>query len=1808
MVNVRGYYIKEELYNGSRTQVYRAVQEHDQKPVVIKLLKNPYPSFSELLQFRNQYTIAKNLDIPSVVRPYSLESYGNTYGLVMEDFGGVSLHEYVDNGNFTSVVDVLSIAVKITSILHNLHQNRVIHKDIKPANILINPQTKEIKLIDFSIASLLPSETQEIKNPNVLEGTLAYLSPEQTGRMNRGIDYRTDFYSLGVTMFELLVGELPFGTTDPMELVHCHIAHPVRFPEASQQAIPAMVRAIVLKLMSKNAEDRYQSALGLKHDLEICLQELEAKGEITAFELGERDGCDRFIIPEKLYGREAEVQKLLDAFASAAEGNTEIMMVAGFSGIGKTAVINEVHKPITRQRGYFIKGKFDQFNRNVPFSAFVQAFRSLMRQLLGESNTALGAWKENILEAVGTSGQVIIEVIPELQHIIGAQPTVPELSGNAAQNRFNLLFRKFLRVFTTKEHPLAIFLDDLQWADSASLNLLKLLMEESESGYLLLLGAYRDNEVFPAHPLMLAFDEIGKQGTQLNTLTLATLAQPDITRLVADTLRCSTEIATPLSQLVYQKTQGNPFFATQFLQGLHAEGSIVFDLEAGYWQCDLAQVKQLTLTDDVVEFMVGRLRKLPEATQEVLKLAACIGNRFNLETLAAICEGRKDEVATDLWTVLRDGFVIPESETYKFFQVEQREDKGADDISVEYRFLHDRVQQASYSLIPEDQKQRTHFQVGRSLLGTTKPEELDTQIFNIVNQLNTGIELIENKSERIQLASLNLRAAQKAKKSIAYSAAVEYLNFGIKLLECEDWDNEYELKFNLHKECSEAEYLQGNIEKSEILAHQTLEQARSAIEKVEIYNILIIQHTVTAKYQDAINEGKAALDLLGIQWNEEHLSQELDDELKSAKNRLGNRDIASLIDLPEIEVPEKRSAIAVLHNLLPAAFSVNQELWSVLVVKMVNLSLQYGHTSECCFGYSFYGVLISSIFGDYESGYEFGILSLKLSQKFNDLAQQSKACNILAAFLLHWKKHISYCENINNQGYSAGLESGQLQFIGYIAYNRILSIFHSGKNLSELSKDFPIYLPVLEKIQHYYAYDITIGIQLAISNLIRPNHEGLTSPFQQADEIKYLETCRSHNSFPAICIYQVLKAQTLYLFEQPKDALKYLVSAQETLDFIAGHFTVVEHNYYHSLSLLRCCNDTSFEEKSKILEQVRENQEQLKVWAQNSQENFQHKFDLVEAEISRNGQDKLAAMELYDSAIARAKENKFPQEEALANELAAKFYLEWGKEKVAAGYMQEAYYCYARWGAKAKTDHLETNYPQLLHPILQHTSQGFDPLVTLTSIFSSKSAISTTSKRKQSSDNNANTALDFVTILKASQAISSTIDLEELLEQLTQIVLQNSGGDRCVIMLCEPDGEVRVRANATVDATDLSTFPLKDANDLPVQLIQYVKRAGETVVMDTPDRDLPVVDRYLLKQQPTSVLCLPLLDRTQLRGVLYLENQTTAGVFHAERQATLHLLGTQAAIALENARLYQQAQDYAQQLEESQLQLVQSEKMSALGNLVAGVAHEINNPLGFVSGNIAEVRNSIHDITECLQCYRTTFPEPGEDIEDLLEDLDIDFLLEDLHKMLGSMKVGCDRIRGISTSLRTFSRADTESKFKANIHEGIDSTLLILKYRLKAKEFRPEIEVIRDYGELPEIECFPGQINQVFMNLLANAIDMFDEIAEERYANSPQVDLNPQAFAESFKELQENPQRIAIRTQLVEPHSVEIRISDNGKGMSQEVCSKIFDRRFTTKQVGKGTGLGLAIARQVVVEKHSGSLEVQSEIGQGSEFLIRLPC
>ena len=1788
------YHITETLYEGNRTLVYRATTLSDRRTVALKRLRSEYPSFDELLQFRNQYTIGHQLDHPGLVRMKSLVACGNGQAIVMENFSGLSLDKHLKQTlkaeQQLPLIEVLSIGVQLADILHYLGQQRIIHKDIKPANILIHPESKQIKLIDFGIASLLPRETQTLKNPNGLEGTLAYLAPEQTGRMNRGIDYRADFYALGITLFELLTGTLPFQAADPLEWVHCHMA---KQPPLANDLVPMPVEvaAIVHKLMAKSAENRYQSALGLKHDLEKCLYQLKETGTVEPFDVGQRDVSDRFIIPDKLYGRETEIKALLAAFDRVAHGNSEVMLVAGFSGIGKTAVINEVHKPITRQRGYFIKGKYDQFNRSVPLSAFMQALKGLITQLLAESDAQLANWKAKILSAVGENGQVLINVIPELERIIGEQPAVSELSGTAAQNRFNTLLRKFIAIFTQAEHPLVLFLDDLQWADSASLELIKLLLEDKQ--HLFLLGAYRDNEVSPTHPFILTVDALKKAAVTVNTITLEPLSAVSMNRLVADTLSCEAELAQPLTELIVGKTQGNPFFSTQFLKALYEDGLITFNLEQRYWECNIAQIRTLALTDDVVTLMAQQIRKLPETTQAILKLAACIGAQFDLSTVAIVAEQSETATASDCWKALQEGLILPQSEMYKFYlgETEKAPNNGdsPDCQQVSYRFLHDRVQQAAYSLIPDDQKQATHLKIGQLLLANTSPDEREERLFDIVNHLNVGKSLITQAAQHHQLAELALAAGCKAKSSTAYRAAVDYFTISVEQLTDDAWESQYAFTLTLHEEMAEAIYLSGDFERLDAVVQLILRSAKTFLDKITTYEIQIQACTAQNLLTEAIEIALGVLKPLGVRLPTAPNMAQIMLGLAKTKLALVGKETQDLIDLPAMTDPDKLAAMRILSNALSAAFTGAPKLLPLLVFEQVSLSVKYGNMPLSAFAYSWYGAILCGVLTDIEGGYAFGQLAFEVMERFQANNLRCKILFMMNTLINPWKQHLALTLLEFQAAYQSGIETGDVE---YAARSVLLQGIHSYWTGAELTD--------LEKTLHHYEIAISQAKQDTSLVHITPYRQAVLNLTGQSDNPSVLEgACYTESQtlvaqiaaddHASLFVSYVIQLQLRYLFGEITSAIEIVNSIEPYKEHGIGLFTNVLLHFYSSLTYLSAMDESNASERRQLLKKVAKNQKKLKKWAAFAPENVLHKWHLVEAERYRVIDQIDAATAAYTLAIAGAKEHSYCQDEGLANELTAKFYLSQRKIEAATDYMQQAYYGYAKWGAKAKTDQLERRYSDLLQPILQQESQSFTPLETFATI-APPSFLRPAQTSTYSSRTSTNTLLDFSTVLQAAQALSSTLELDELLRQVTQIILKNSGGDYCALILPNEEDKWCVEAIASLKTVSLCSEPIEQHREIPLKLIQYVKNTQKSVVLDDLATELPVIDEMLMQQQPKSLLCLPILNQSRLIGLLYLKNQATSGAFTEDRALVLNFLCSQAAISLENARLYQQAQTYSRQLEESQLQTVQNEKMATLGNLVAGVAHEVNNPIGFLNGSIANADGYLQDLLDHMTLYKKHYPDPAEEIQDSEEDIDLDFLSEDFPKLLSSMKGATDRIKGISVSLRTFSRTDTEHKVSANLNEGIDSTLLILKYRLKANENRPAIKVTQDYDQLPAIECFPGQLNQVFMNILANAIDALNDASRER----------------SFTEIEDNPNRITVRTKTDRSYAI-VEISDNGPGMPESVKQRIFDHSFTTKGVGKGTGLGLAISQKIIEENHGGTLKVISQLGQGTTFSIQVP-
>ncbi|MEG3842579.1 AAA family ATPase [Microcoleus sp. herbarium14] len=1810
MHNLSKYPINSTLHEGVETVIYRGQASINQTATILKLLKAEYPTLEAITRLKHEYQIRQSLDSEQIVKIISLETFDHRLGIVLEDFGGESLGKLLEK-EILSPRAILDIAIQITKGLEYLHQNQIIHKDIKPSNIIINSETKQVKLTDFGIATKLNKENPQFNNPNCVEGTLAYMSPEQTGRMNRTLDYRTDFYSLGITLYEMLTGQLPFISSDPLEIVYSHIAIQAISPHQINPEIPQVISGIVMKLMSKNAESRYQSAAGLLADLENCLHQLETTGEIADFIPGRLDILSQLLIPQKLYGRENQVNELLAAFERVGSGSpesfspnqntekpahsqSELMLVSGYSGIGKSAVVNEVSQPITRSKGYFISGKFDQFKRNIPYASLIQAFNSLLRQLLTESATSIETWRNKILTALGTDGKVIAEVIPELELIIGKQPEVPQVGLTEAQNRFNRLFKEFIRVFAQKEHPLVIFLDDLQWADSATLKLMQTLITDPDQQYLLLIGAYRDNEVNPTHPLIQTVEEIEKTGTVVNNIVLQPLDLENVTELVAETLNTRTEKVNNLAELICNKTGGNPFFLTQLLQALYQDNLLKFDFSPlegkGGWNWSIAEIQAIGITDkSVVELVASRIEKLPVATQEALKLAACVGDKFALDVLSLVSEESANTTATELYSALQAGLILPLSDAYRIplvFDRSESIDLKLDTSRVSYKFLHDRVQQAAYSLIPEEQKQSTHLKIGQLLLQNTPSEKLEENIFDIVNQLNVGIETISQPAEKTQLAQLNLTAGRKAKAANAYEAAVRYLRVAMELLPADCWQSQYELTLAIYESTAEVEYLNINYEVSKKLVDIILNKAKTILEKVNAYELQLQSYNVQNELSEALNTGLKVLKLLGISFPKNPNPLNIVVGLINTKLSLGIKRIDDLANLPEMTDPNRQAAIRILSGTLGSALQTKPPLFPLLVFMMLKLCIKYGNSPDSSVAYAYYGVVMCRL-GDISSAYQFGQLAIRLLDKFPSRSIQSRVYTVFGTFLQHLKADLKSGLSYLYSGFETAMETGNLEYAGYSIGEYCAHKLWMGEPLDVIEYETGKCVKLMQQSQLITAVQYITILRYIALNLRGKSVETSHLVSDNFNEFQIIPLLIEAKNFNFVCLFYHAKTQLNFVFKCSAEALENSRLFEKYEEAVGGFYVVCLNNFYNSLSLLALYPATGKGEQKQYLKKVVKNQKQMKKWAFHAPMNYQHKYDLVAAETARVLGYDSQAMDLYDRAISAAAKNGYIQEEALAYELAGEFYQSLGKQIISQAYLTKAYYGYIRWGALAKVKHLESIHPFLVAQTRAAETPTLDVSRTTTG--------STTT-------NGLGNFLDLSAFVKASQAITSEIVLDKLLTKLINVLLENAAAQKVVLMLLKND-ILCIEATGTPAedrVTLLPSIPVENCQDVPLSAINYVHRSQKHLVLDNATVTAPFnADAYIQKYQPKSILCLPIIYQSQRRGIIYLENALTVGAFTTERVEVFKVLVSQVAIAVENANLYAREQEKSQELEKSfnelqqaQLQLIQSEKMSALGNLIAGVAHEINNPLGFIAGNVDAAAEASLDLIDYLHLYQEKFPNPGNELEDKASDIDLEYLMEDLPKMLLSMKSGTERIRNISTSLRTFSRADSATKVLANIHEGIDSTLLILQYRLKAKDSRPAIKIIKEYGYIPPVKCYFGQLNQVFMNLLANAIDCFEESNQGR----------------TYAEIEALPNTIAIISHVSEDNqTVVIKIKDNAQGMSPEVKSKIFDHLFTTKGVGKGTGLGLSISRQIVEETHGGKLSCESVVGEGTEFAIALP-
>ncbi|WP_223280249.1 AAA family ATPase [Nostoc sp. PA-18-2419] len=1540
MITLPGVAIQCKIYESSTSLVYRGIRVQDGQAIIVKMLKQDYPSPKEIKRYRQEYAITRSLNIKGVIKAYSQEDYQRTLVILLEDFGAESLDYWMRQHSEIfcpmPVSTFLLLAVKLTQILGEIHAANIIHKDINPGNIVLNPNTGVVKIIDFGIATQFNRSNPTFTSPHVLEGTLAYLSPEQTGRMNRLLDYRTDFYSLGVTFYQLLTGHLPFATTDILELVHCHIAKepippceirgvgcggatPVLGSHATplksgnsptgvapqvedvalwgvvddsspiNSAIPKDISDIVMKLMAKNAEDRYQSAWGIKADLERCAAQLTQTGQIGSIQLGLQDVCDRFHIPQKLYGREAEIAVLLAAFERVAgignkknaQCNIEMMLVSGYAGIGKSALVQELYKPITAKRGYFTSGKFEQFGRNVPYSAIVDALRKLVQQLLSEPEEQLQQWRSRLLTALRSNGQLIIDVIPEVEWIIGKQPPVAEVGASEAQNRFNLVFQKFIRACCCVEHPLVIFLDDLQWVDSATLKLIELIMSDRGIQALLLIGAYRDREVTQTHSLIATLEKLKQETVTISQIMLAPLELGAVTQLIAETLHTHTESIAPLAELIWRKANGNPYFTNQFIKALYIEGLIVFDINQQRWQWDITHINAKNITDNVVELIIGKLKQFPKQTQQILSLAACVGAEFDLATLSVICERSVVEIFAELVTVIQSELLVVTSELDENLLIQN------------YKFSHDRVQQAAYDLIDQSNKQIVHLQIGRNLLKQALAACLSDRLFEIVDHLNHGIELITNQAERDEIAKLNLIAGQKAKAAIAYGTAQNYLAMGRAWLADSSWQTNYDLALELYTETTEVAYLCGEFENVEHWAEAVLPDAKTILDRVKVYEVKIQAYIAQGQPLKAINTALQVLPQFGIHLPEQPSQSDIQLELDAISHILSDKLIEDLTYLPEMSEQDKLVAMRILSRITISSWIAAPDLMVLLVAKQVCLSIKHGNTLVSPFAYANFGLILCGKVGDIETGYEFGQLALRLLSHSNTHSLSTRTLLIVNSFIIHWKEHLRNTFQPFLKAYHNGLETGDLEFVAYTAHAYCFNFYAVGNELIEVEREMRIYNEAIGQIKQETALTWNQIFHQVVANLMGCSDHPIHLAGEFYNEENRLPQHEVANDGTAIFDVYANKLFLCYLFCEYAQAVENAMIAERYLTQIVGTAFVPFYYLYAALARLAIYPDR-VEVQAEILEKIAVSQEKMKQWAQYAPMNHLHKYHLIQAERARVSGQLLEAEDFYEQAIQGAKENGYLREEALAYELAAKFYLGRGREKFAQLYMREAHYCYKRWGATAKVKDLETRYPQ------------FFPQ-------SSGMADTTSFKASKTTSNTLHVAFDLATIMKASQAISSEIELDQLLHSLMRILIENAGAQTGYLIL-ENSGEWIIEAacelheGEQVCATQVLQSMLM-VNRLPESIIQYVIRTHESVILnDAAHEGNFVHDSYIQHHEIRSLLCLPLLNQSKLVGVLYLENQLATGAFTPERSQLLNLLSTQAAIAIENAKLYSNLQ------------------------------------------------------------------------------------------------------------------------------------------------------------------------------------------------------------------------------------------------------------------------------------------------------------
>ncbi|MGE5403453.1 MAG: AAA family ATPase, partial [Candidatus Saccharibacteria bacterium] len=1563
-----GYRIKSLICHGSNTTLYLAEKEQDGTLVAIRTPAVNSPSSDDLTRLKTDYEISRTLSIAGVARALDFVTISELPFLVLEYNGNSTLVSEIastsnDLGTF------LHYAIQISRILGEVHKQGIMHLNIKPQNILVDRFSGSVCITDFSIAAHI-SNNNLLMQSGLLEGSLPYMSPEQTGRMNRAIDNRSDLYSLGIAFYEMLVGRPPFTGLDPLEMVHAQIARNPIPPAEVNPNLPTIISDIVMRLLAKDPDDRYQTAFGLALDLRECLDQWEEKGRIDDFTLGSMDISGRFLITKRLYGRDKELAQLTNAVEQVRYGRSQVLLISGPAGVGKSALVNEMQQSAIKQKSYFITGKYDQRQLDVPYSALVQAFQDLTRQLLTENEDRIDLWRERLLVALGNSGQVLIDVIPDLELIIGKQPPIPTLDAAEALNRFSSLFERFIGVFCRKGRPLVMFLDDVQWADSASLHLLKLMTSHGDESfrYFLVICAYRDTDAVPGHPAYSMLDVVARSSLNQEHIYLNPLTEHDLARLLADTLSHSLISIEPLANLIHRKTGGNPFFARQFLWMLQDENYLTFDPVASSWTWKLDQIDGLGVTENIIDLMANRIKRLSPESQECLKLAACIGSRFDLQTLAIISKEPPDMTMKHLNACIAEGLVLSEDiiPPYTPYTPDQMNAVS----NPLFRFLHDRVQQAAYNLIPKDDRSTIHFRIGELLLDHIEPESLKDRIFEVVNHLNLAIELYTVRNAKIQLASLNLQASKKAKSSVAFTLALRHIVIANELIEPESWDTDYDLTLDIHMERMECELINGMSTEAERTFGVILKRAHTDLDKAKAYDMQVIALTNMGRFKEAIESAKVGLKLCGVSLpnkpSKTHILWQI------FRNRIirGRRNVRDLVKLPDMHDTNLLTAVRILGNLQVAAYYGDAPTVVLSQLITVNLSIQHGNAPESSVAYAAMSLILCTTFNRFKEGHDYALLALDMCSRFPDIKYVCQVNYILGAFAFHWVDHINNSFGYLNKAYEMAMEAGTIVWQGNSATTTIRNYLMSGLPLNHVQAKASEFYDSVQKIKHPASGDFMRIATLFVNQL----RSGIpTTPETDIESTKLLQELESKGPEQNVASLQLYLALARYVLGQPERAHEYaeMVLTHISRGVLYSACSIPEGNFVHSLTSAALYPAASASTQKALLKQIKTNQKQMKIWASSCPQNYHSRYLIAEAEYMRITGKNSRAEELYEQGIQTARDNGFIQIQAIGSELAGRFHMGLSHTQQAVAHLKEALDSYDKWNATAKVKSLEKEFPFLI-------------------------STDKTSIQGTTSQGNAD-GLDFNSVMKAAQSLAEEMNLDRLLEKLVHIIVENAGAQKGIVVL-NHDGHLTVEAQRNVESEEVNLDPIsiEDAQFLSRSIIHYVARKRTPLVInDAMTEERFISDPYISQNQPRSILCLPMIHQGQLTGILYLENNLTPHAFTPNRVEILNLLSSQIAISIENSSLYmtlESSEAKYRSLIDNMLEfiiIIQDQK-------IVYINRSLESTMGYTSDEVLG-----HDFTEFLepaqlnQVVETHMRRMAG--EDVVNEYEIDMLHKDGH-------------------------------------------------------------------------------------------------------------------------------------------------------------------------------------------------------------------